>query len=70
MGAQPEQRNSVTLFVIPNKQKITFNMTFKTTGIFSLQDMQPIFLRQRNFIPEHIKHYIQLFEFLRLIVSR
>ncbi len=34
MGAKPEQCKSITFFVIPYKQEIAFNMTFKATGVF------------------------------------
>ena len=51
--------NNVRFFIYPDKQEVTFHMTFHTSNIFSFQNMRTKTLRQRYPTDKHIQHFVK-----------
>ena len=68
MGTQPDQPNLVFCFIKPNKQRVTFNMAFHESTIFSYQHMRLTFFWNNTVFFKLLKYLLQLCYLLRLVL--
>ena len=59
MWAKPEKRIHIIYLIVPYKEEIALNMSFKAAVIFTVQFMLSVFCRKTNLIFQQVKDIIQ-----------